>query len=495
MIPDFNTVHFETLGCKLNQIESEAAAKAFSDCGFSVDVASCTAASKANESVFLCIVNTCTVTAKAEQKARRLIRLLLEKYPHAAVLVTGCYAEVEPDEILAISSRIAVLKGTKKEYLSQIPAIIKASEIIAAGDSNDSDGHFSSKEAVPPVAPETPVAPEKIAMFLNNLVKEIPAEELRKASFSLATDTFLSHSRASIKIQDGCSSSCAYCRIHIARGKSVSLPASEVLHRVKSLEKAGQCEVVITGVNLSQYYSNEDGNVMRFPELMKFLLAETEKIAFRISSLYPDIVTESFCAVLDNKRIRPHFHLSVQSGSDNILKKMRRPYSAADVVKASKMLRQIKPDCFLAADIITGFPSETEDDFSLSMELCRECGFSWVHVFPFSARPGTEAFSMRPQVPQSVSGERARRLTSLAMEQKKLFLENTIGREFRAIIEKRRINEIRAVSENFIHIRILNDNRSDYVKLGGREITLRIVNILHVRAQTESVEAEAVIVE
>ena len=115
MNPDFDTVHFETLGCKLNQIESEAAAKAFSDCGFQVDVKPCTASVAENSDVFLCIVNTCTVTAKAEQKARRLIRLLLEKFPCAAVLVTGCYAEVEPDEIRAISNRIAVLKGTEKE--------------------------------------------------------------------------------------------------------------------------------------------------------------------------------------------------------------------------------------------------------------------------------------------------------------------------------------------------------------------------------------------
>ena len=468
-----NTVHFETLGCKLNQIESEAAAKAFSDCGFYADVASCTASSAKNENVFLCIVNTCTVTAKAEQKARRLIRLLLEKFPHAAVLVTGCYAEVEPEELLSISSRIAVLKGTQKEYLSRIPSII-ADEIADGADIS-------------------PTNAEQFAGYLRNLVKDIPAAELKKASFSLATDTFLSHSRASIKIQDGCSSSCAYCRIHIARGKSVSLPATEVLSRVKSLENAGQCEVVITGVNLSQYYSKEGDDVMRFPELMKFLLENTKTIAFRISSLYPDIITEDFCNIISDRRIRPHFHLSVQSGSDRILKSMRRPYSAQDVIEASRKLRAIKPECFLAADIITGFPGETDEDFSLSMELSRKCGFSWVHVFPFSARPGTEAFSMRPQVPQYVSGERARNLTSLAIEQKKLFLERTVGKEFRAIIEKRRIHEIRAVSENYIHLRILADSRQDFVSLGGKEVTVKIVRILPVRAQTESVEAEAIV--
>ena len=471
MNPEFNTVHFETLGCKLNQIESEAAAKAFSDNGFTVDVSPCTASVLENNDVFLCIVNTCTVTAKAEQKARRLIRLLLEKFPSAAILVTGCYAEVEPEQILSINKRIAVLKGTEKEYLSKLPAIITQ------------DAKLLDKKN-----------PEQFASFLNKLVKDISPAELKKASFTLATDTFLSHSRASIKIQDGCNCSCAYCRIHIARGKSVSLPASEVLKRVKKLEEAGQCEVVITGVNLSQYCSNEAGIVMRFPDLMQFLLAGTKKIAFRISSLYPDIVTDDFCLILANGRIRPHFHLSVQSGSDKILKSMKRPYKSNDVIEASKKLRKIKPNCFIAADIITGFPGETDEDFELSMELTRKCEFSWVHVFPFSPRPGTEAYVMRPQVPQAISGERAKLLTSLAIDQKRQFLENSVGKQLKAIIEKRRTNEIRAVSENFIHLKITDDKKHDFISLGGKEVKVQISRILPVRSQTESVEAEAFLV-
>ena len=230
---------------------------------------------------------------------------------------------------------------------------------------------------------------------------------------------------------------------------------------------------------------------MRFPELMQFLICGTTTIAFRISSLYPDIVTDDFCAILANERIRPHFHLSVQSGSDKILKSMNRPYTAANVEEASRKLRKIKPDCFLAADIITGFPGETEEDFALSMKLTHLCNFSWVHVFPFSPRPGTVAFSIRPQVPQSVSGERARRLTSLATEQKRLFLEKAVGKKFKAIIEKRRTNEIRAVSENFIHLKITDDKKHDFKKLGGKEVIVQISRILPVRSQTESVEAEA----
>ncbi len=487
MIPESCTVHFETLGCKLNQIESEAAAKAFSDSGFQVDVTPCTASVEVNNHVFLCVVNTCTVTAKAEQKARRLIRLLLEKFPCAAILVTGCYAEVEPDEIRAISDRIAVLKGTEKEYLSKLPSIIKTELFSKSQTEQSSQANDLSLGFI-----QDSVSPEKIASFLNMVVAQVSPAELRNASFTLATDTFLSHSRASIKIQDGCNCNCAYCRIHIARGKSVSLPASEVLSRVRNLEKAGQCEVVITGVNLSQYYSSAEN--IRFPELMKFLLENTSTIAFRISSLYPDIVTDDFCKILLNDRIRPHFHLSVQSGSDKILKSMNRPYKSHDVIEASHMLRKIKPDCFLAADIITGFPGETDDDFEQSMELTRQCEFSWVHVFPFSPRPGTEAYSMRPQVPQSVSGERARQLTSLAVEQKKCFLENALGKQFKAIIEKRRITEIRAVSENFIHIRINEDKKQDLRNLGGKEVTVQISKILPVRSQTESVEAEALLV-
>ncbi|MCR4939350.1 MAG: tRNA (N(6)-L-threonylcarbamoyladenosine(37)-C(2))-methylthiotransferase MtaB [Treponemataceae bacterium] len=472
MIPIPYSVHFETLGCKLNQIESEAAAKAFSESGFPVEMKTCTASSEKNKQVFLCVLNTCTVTTKAEQKARRIIRLLLSKFPQAAVLVTGCYAEVEPEEIQAISERIAVLRGTEKEYLSKIPSILLR-DIIDKG---------------------TQYSPEQFAVFLRDMIEKLTPLDLKKASFTLATDTFLSHSRASVKIQDGCNCNCSYCRIHLARGKSVSLSASEVLERIKGLERAGQKEVVITGVNLSQYYSSEAGQNMRFPELMSFLLSGTSTISFRISSLYPDIVTDAFCSILADERIRPHFHLSVQSGSDRILRSMNRPYGAEDVIKASRMLRAVKTGCFLAADIITGFPGETEEDFSASMELCRECDFSWVHVFPFSPRPGTKAFSMRPQVPQSISGDRAHRLTELALIQKKNYLEKAIGKQFKAVIEKRRTDEIRAVTENFIHIRIPKSN-NELKSLGGKEVTVSISRILPVRAQTESVEAEAFLVE
>lgn len=293
------------------------------------------------------------------------------------------------------------------------------------------------------------------------------------------------------------------------------------------LEEAGQREVVLTGVNLSQYAGRTDGlnvrlekagedinttsdgftvnvsaalknNTMRpyidFAQLLQLLLDNTETIHFRISSMYPDRVDDELCAVIKDERIRPHFHLSVQSGSNAVLHAMNRPYKAADVIDAAHRLRALKPDCFLACDVITGFPGETDYDFADTLSMCRDADFSWIHVFPFSARPGTAAYSMRPQVPQSISGKRASELTSFACSQKSAYLAAFKGKELTAIVEKRRTDELRAVTSNFIHVRLspLTTVAEDSAKLGGKEVLIRITNILESRSQTEDVEAEGV---
>lgn len=468
-------VHFETLGCKLNQIESESIARAFSDAGFCCDMNPCTAKTAVQDDVFLCIVNTCTVTAKAEQKARRIIRLLLEKCPAAVVLVTGCYAEVEADAIRALDSRIAVLRGTQKDVLADLPKAL-------------ADGAYKSVQADASDARKL----EALLCALLDARSKSPVEALRHSSFALCTDTFMQHSRASLKIQDGCNNNCAYCRIHIARGPSVSLPAADVLSRVQQLEQAGQSEVVLTGVNLSQYNGNAEGPRLDFAQLLRLLLDNTRTIHFRISSLYPDRVDDDLCESIKDERIRPHFHLSVQSGSNTILRSMNRPYKAEDVVRAARRLRQLKPGCFLACDVITGFPGETDEDFAQTLAMCRDADFSWIHVFPFSARPGTAAYRMRPQVPQSVSGKRAAELTDFACMQKRRYLEDFTGRTLTAIVEKRRTDELRAVTENFIHVRLtpLSTVAEDSASLGGKEVKIRIEKVLESRSQTEDVEAE-----
>ena len=208
-------IHIETLGCRLNQIESESVASFFSDDGFSVVMKSITSKDKEDSSCVLCVVNTCTVTAKAEQKARRIIRLLLKKYFNAIVVVTGCYAQVNKEEIAAIDNRIVVLPGRVKSRLSDVPSIVTK---VLEESSDDAK-----------------LIQQKIKSHLEKEVLFKPVTDTSENPFKLATDTFLHHSRSSIKIQDGCNCRCSYCEICIARGKSVSLPVKDVLMQVNKL--------------------------------------------------------------------------------------------------------------------------------------------------------------------------------------------------------------------------------------------------------------------
>ena len=436
-------VRIETLGCRLNQIESEAAARFFIDDGFSVDMKGVTSSAPEDTETRLCILNTCTVTQKAEQKARRIIRLQLKKYPYACVLVTGCYAQLNPDEIKAIDKRIAVIGGQIKSRLAEIPPLLKKNL-----------SYFSS---------------ENFAALINNKISSsLPQKQgFPEASFKLATSSFVAHSRASIKIQDGCNNSCTYCAIHLARGKSVSIPVETALQRVLELEEKGNDEVVITTVNIGQYRADYNGEVFNFTRLLKFLLESTKKIAFRISSLYPEVVTDEFCQVIKNPRVRPHFHLSVQSGSDKVLERMNRAYKRDAVINACQKLRQAKDNPFIACDIITGFPGESDEDFADTMDLCNKCSFAWVHAFPYSERPGTPAATMKPKVPQSLSGERAKKITDFAIKNKINYVNLFVGKEMDAILETvRRPVALRAVNgpllyhavtENFLHCEIVTN--------------------------------------
>ena len=463
-----SVVRFETLGCKLNQIESEGAARAFADCGFDCRMAGVAASSEADTNTVLCIVNTCTVTAKAEQKCRRIIRLLLEKYPASAVLVTGCYAQLDGSLLLAIDDRIAVLGGKSKDALVKLPPFLAA--FIRQYAEGAAFPLALADELRLRYAQSFEDARQRGEAGKTQSLKPV---EKAGTTFALSTDTFLQHSRPSLKIQDGCDSRCSYCRICLARGSSVSLDPETVLSRVLQLEKMGHREVVLTGVNLGQYgFSGITG-------LLGFLLDNTSAISLRLSSLHPQIVDQKLCAVLAHERVRPHFHLSVQSGSDAVLSAMKRPYRSQSVYTAVENLRRSKKKPFIACDIIAGFPGETQADFNETLELCRTCEFSWIHAFPFSPRPGTEAFSMKNAVRASEVKNRIHELASLALAQKKAYIESCIGSGFKAVVEKYRIGQLRAVTENFLHVQIQNGARepapaSKYENLGGQEVLLRI---------------------
>ena len=312
--------------------------------------------------------------------------------------------------------------------------------------------------------------PVSFADEIKNKISLIPQKkkDFPEDSFKLATSAFLSHSRPSLKIQDGCNSNCSYCAIHIARGHSVSLDVQTAIDRVKELEEKGHGEVVLTTVNIGQYKGVWKEGFCNFSELLALMLENTKTIHFRISSLYPDIVDEEFCRVISDERVQPHFHISVQSGSNNILKLMNRPYGAEKVIKACEMLKKAKNAPFLACDIITGFPGETDEDFEQTMQLCRECDFAWVHAFPYSERPGTAAAVMKNKVPQSISGERVKQIGEWAIAQKIKYAEQFVNTEHSAVLETvRRPMALvsgssgryiyHAVTENFLHCEIVSE--------------------------------------
>ena len=488
------TIHFETLGCKLNQIETESIARFCADAGFGVTMAHSTA-SQAETAPVLSIVNTCTVTAKAEQKARRIIRMLLAKFPFSAVLVTGCYAQVEKTQIEQIDSRIVVVPGTAKDTLADFPQFFMS---------------LLTKAGAPKTAEEAAALAKDLRAW--QPLKQIPAEQSENRlkpnskdakaiesvnKFRLATDSFMHHSRGSIKIQDGCSNRCAYCRICIARGESVSLAPAEVLKRVRDIESGGQTEVVLTGVNLTLYrgtLQTESGErKMDFADLLEYLLENTGTISFRISSLYPERVDEALCRIIAHKRIRPHFHLSVQSGSNAILRAMHRPYTAETVVAAVENLRKAKDNPFIACDIIAGFPGETDKDFEQTQELCKKCRFTYVHAFPFSPRPGTEAYTMKNQIPQRIAGERVKWLSEFACKSKTEYAKSFEGKTLKAVVEKRETNIGKAVTENFLHIYI-EENKQTLKDLAGKEVSVLIKQALDISGKDEETEATAVLV-
>jgi threonylcarbamoyladenosine tRNA methylthiotransferase MtaB len=398
------SVLIQTLGCKLNQLESEAITEAFDKSGFTPYKPS------AGAFPSVIVINTCTVTSKADQKARRVIRKALRDYPESRVIVTGCYAQLNKEDLLKLDSSGRLFVINKDNILKTI-----SSEQLA-------------------------ISNEQLAM--NNGYSREDVFQFNPARFSV-------HTRCFLKIQDGCDRHCTYCRIRLARGRSVSLDVKTVLERLRVLEE-NHAEAVLTGVNICQYRDEKDAaNLAR---LLEYLLSGTEKIAIRLSSLAPESIDENLADVLSHKRIRPHFHLSIQSGSKKVLEKMGRNYDAKTTEDAVALLRRAKDDPFLACDIITGFPGEAESEFKETYELCEKTGFAWIHVFPFSKRPGTPAWSFPQTVPEKVTTERVCLFTDLAKRGRADYVNRWLGRETDVLVERGGGKYCHGISENYLKL-------------------------------------------
>ena len=407
------SILIQTLGCKLNQLESEAITDAFLRAGFK----------QAEKSPDIVVVNTCTVTSKADQKARRVIRKALRDYPKSRVIVTGCYAQLNGEDLLNLDD------GGKKRLF-----VIKKDSII------DLPYYFKENEKI------------------DNVLEEFAQRRKTAAEenvFQFNPQSFSDHTRSFLKIQDGCGNHCTYCRIRLARGASISLDADEVLSRLRILEK-NHAEAVLTGVNISQYCDKKAANLAK---LLEYLLKGTEKIALRLSSLAPETIDEELIGVLADNRIRPHFHLSIQSCSKKILEKMGRSYGGKTIEDAVALLRRAKGDPFLACDIITGFPGETETEFEQTYETCKKLDFAWIHVFPYSKRPGTAAFAFKETVQESEVTRRVDLFTDLALQGRAAYTQRWLGKEVDVLAEKGGGKTYRGITENYLKTLIICEGK------------------------------------
>lgn len=376
-----------TLGCRLNQAESESLADRFAREGFEV---------VKPEEAELVIVNTCTVTSKAEQKARRMIRLFAKR---SEVIVTGCYAELGRAEIEAVSPSVTVFSLAEKAGLLDLPR------------------HIAEKTAE--------------GLSLHEAVKCFHGKA--GDAFAFDASSFQYHSRAYLKVQDGCDNHCGFCRTSVVRGKSVFLPHEEVVRRALEIERSGLHEIMLTGVNLSNYDHAGEG----LGGLLEALLSALgPDMRLRLSSMESDNVDDRVLEALKDRRMQPHFHIPIQSASKKVLRRVGRFDSIEHIDYMVRRMREIKDDPFIACDIITGLPGETDEEFQVTYDFLDRNDFSAMHVFPFSPRPGTALYKASDRVPERVRDERAETLRRLSEEHSRRYTARQLGKSLEVLSEK-----------------------------------------------------------
>ncbi len=375
------TVAFKTLGCRLNQYETDALVTDFSEAGYElVDT---------NSSPDVVIVNTCTVTNQSDQKSRTVISQAARKSKNAVVVVTGCMANNFKEKLESQENITFVVENSRK---SSILALV--------------DAHFSGEILHPDKLPEDVFRYEPVRKSL--------------------------HTRSAVKIQDGCDNFCTFCIIPMVRGRAVSRPVSDVLESVRKTIENGFKEIVITGVNIGRY---EDG-LVRFEGLLAQILEVPGDFRVRISSLEPDGFGDDFVKLFANPKLMPHLHLCLQSGSEKTLLRMRRMYDVEQFRKTIKLFRSVYPDFNFTTDIIVGFPGETEEEFQQTLDAVNEFNFSHIHTFKYSVRKGTRAERLENHIHEKVKNARSLQVRELSVENKMRYFNSFIGQSENVLIEK-----------------------------------------------------------
>lgn len=395
-------VSFHTLGCKLNFSESSTLAREFERGGYR--------RVEASEPTDVAVINSCSVTEHADKKCRNIIRKIHRRNPNAIIAVTGCYAQLKPEAIAEIEGVDIVLSNNDKGDLFR-----RVDELKERGKA------------------------EVYSCSVENLTRFF-------AAYSSGDRT-----RSFLKVQDGCDYKCAYCTIHYARGSSRNIPIADIIEEAKEIAAAGQKEIVITGVNTGDF-GRTTGE--RFIDLLRELDKVEGIERYRISSIEPNLITDEiieFCAA--SKKFVPHFHIPLQSGSTRILGLMRRRYTAERYRERIAKIRELMPDSFLGVDVIVGFPGEGEQEFMETCHLLEEVGASFLHIFPFSERPGTPAVSMPNKVQSRISTERVERLEELSAKLNRRFAERFLGETREVLFESTNHNGIMyGYTDNYLRV-------------------------------------------
>ena len=421
--------HIQNFGCRATQADAAAIERQLADRGY-VPVRTAAGAD-------VVVVNTCTVTASADAQARRAIRSVHRANPRARIVVTGCYAQRAPEELAQLEGVAWVVGNSHKP---EIPHLVEqmSSGFVPLGELQSdpmSLAHAPAKILTGNIFEQTTV-----------LVAPVAGGEA-------------GHTRPTLKIQDGCNNRCAYCVIPFVRGRSRSLSPDHVLDEVRRLAAAGYREMVLSGINLGSYGRDLRPRV-EFADLIRRILDESPLERLRISSVEPMDVTQDLVAlVASTDRLAPHFHIPLQSGSDRILAAMHRWYRAAHYARRVELIRELLPHAAIGADLIAGFPGETNADHRATLELVRRLPFTYLHVFAFSKRPGTEAAAMSNEVPPEVIQQRSRELRALAAEKAAAFRATQLNRLLR-VLTLRRSGEgptgtwTETLSSNYLEVRV-----------------------------------------
>ncbi len=380
-------IAFYTLGCKTNQYETQAMERLLCEQGHEI--------CSFEDDCDCYIVNTCSVTAVADKKNRAIIRRCRREHPQAILGVCGCYSQHAAQAVRELEADVVGGSGGRQQFLE---------DLLAAAQSRTYQEH------------------------LDNALRRREFEVLPAGGLQERT-------RAMLKVQDGCTNFCTYCIIPYTRGPIRSAPLETAVAQAKQLEQAGYREIVVTGIEIAGWGKDLPGK----PPVW-LLIAEICKavphLRIRLGSLEPRIVTEEFAAALSGfQTLCPQFHLSMQSGCDTVLARMKRKYTTEEYMESLERLRNAFPGCAITTDMIVGFPGETEEEFEKSLSFIRQCRFADMHIFPYSRRPGTPAAEMPGQLPNAVKEERSRRAIAVAQDMSRCYHQELLGTTQAVLVE------------------------------------------------------------